>query len=418
MADYENQLLSKAIQTGHVEELIVRSVGVDHFTDNDNKEVWEFALGYFRKYKKSPAFETMREQFPDYNWSISSEPLDFIFDKFETTVTTRKAQHKVERLAEYIDEGGEEQLRKLPELFLDEARDLARSVPSTKISRFSSMSERIEQYYARKEAGLTMGLPYGIPALDEITLGLHPHQYITIAGWTGTGKSWLALILALNHYTEGATPMLVSLEMDEEEVHSRLDAIAVGIKQQAIKGGNLTATEIERWQEYAEKAEQIKNDIIVVDVDFATVEKVYAETARWQPDVVFVDYIQLMLAPKYLRNSWERVGYISQMLKAQARQMRIPIYGLAQSNVDSADQGARLTNLAGSKDIGKHSDLVLGMFQDENMKEKNRMEINVEKNRSGPSGDTIALWWNPSTAIFRPWRDSDSYPVEAQINGV
>lgn len=409
MADYENRLLSKAVQTGHIEDLISSGIDSSHFTDEINREVWSFVFQYFKKYKSSPAFETVREKFPDFNWSISSEPLDYIYEKFETKVITRKATQKLEHIAELIDDGQEGTLNKLPEIFLDQARDLSRIVPSTKISRFSQMTERIQEYFIRKEKGLTFGLSYGIPQLDDITLGLHPHQYVTIAGWTGIGKSWLSLFLAVQHYLEGATPMLVSLEMDEDEVNSRLDAIAVGLKQQAIKSGNLSGTDMARWEEFAEKVDKAKNDIIVVDVDYATVEKIYSEAARWMPDVIFVDYIQLMLAPKYLRNNWERIGYISQMLKAQARQMRIPIYGLAQSNVDSAEQGAKLTNIAGSKDIGKHSDLVLGMYQDENLKAMHKMEIHVEKNRTGPAGNTISMYWNPFTAEFRPWKQSDSY---------
>jgi replicative DNA helicase len=175
------------------------------------------------------------------------------------------------------------------------------------------------------------------------------------------------------------------------------------LRQSALKELQLTGTEMERWEEMAERAEQAPNDIIVVDVDFATPEKIYADTARWNPDVVIVDYVQLMLAPKHLRASWEKIDYCSRMLKAQARAMKIPVYGIAQSNVDAAEEGAKLTNIGGSRSIGFHSDLVLGMEQRQEDLAQNLMKINIEKNRSGPKNKTIYMKWDQSNSEFRQW---------------
>ena len=132
MADYENRLLSKAVQTGHIEDLISCGIDTSHFTTEDNQEIWNFLFQYFKKYKSSPAFETVREAFPDYNWSVSSEPLDYIYEKFETKVVTRKTTAKLEHMAELIDDNQESTLRKLPEIFLDQARDLSRIVHQQK----------------------------------------------------------------------------------------------------------------------------------------------------------------------------------------------------------------------------------------------------------------------------------------------
>jgi replicative DNA helicase len=299
-------------------------------------------------------------------------------------------------------------MAKIDEIFLDKAKDLAQIVPSSNISKFSQMQSRIDSYRERKEQGIQIGIPFGIPKLDELTLGLQSHQYVTIAGFTGVGKSTLGMVLSVHHYLEGANPMIISLEMDEEEIYRKLDAIAVGIKQHAIKEMTLSPNEMKKWEKWADRAEKAANDIIVVDVDFATPEKVYAETARWNPDVVVVDYVQLMSAPNHFKQTWEKVGYVSQMLKMQARQLRIPVYGIAQTNAEGMTEGANLGNLGGSKDIGKHSDIVIGLKQDETMYEMDRMDINVVKNRAGPKGH-FSMLWDQANAIFRPWMGEDAY---------
>lgn len=404
--DYESQLLSKVVSTGGAESLISQGVEERHFYDDENKEIWEFLVEHYKKYKSAPSFDAVKEKFPEKRWEIVTDSLDFVKDKFLEQVIRRETIEATKDMIRIIDEDDPNNNSKLNEIFLDKANDLARIIPSSNVSRFSSMKKRIAAYRQAKETGEKPGIAFGIPKLDELTLGLQPHEYVSITGWTGLGKTTLALLLAINHYVDGRTPMFISLEMGAEEVYRKLDAMSVGLKQQALKGYILSPNELKKWEEYAEKVENAPNDIIVVDVDFATVEKIYSETARWNPDVVFVDYLQLLITPKYLKNIWEKFGYVSQMFKAQARQMKVPIYGLAQTNVESAQEGARLTNIAGSKDIGKHSDIVLGLHQDRDMKDSNKMNIRIEKNRGGPTG-VIEMYWDQTNAFFRPWRSED-----------
>jgi replicative DNA helicase len=270
------------------------------------------------------------------------------------------------------------------------------------------MRKRIEEYKAKKAAGIQTGLLYGFKRLDEATLGLQPHQYVTIAGWTGIGKSTLGMIFSVQHYIDGFTPMIISLEMDEDEIYRKLDGIAVGLKQHALKEMILHPNEMQRWEEFAERAEEAANNIIVVDIETATPERVYAETAKWNPDVVVVDYIQMMEGPKHLRTTWERVDHCSRALKAQARTMKIPLYGLAQTNVEG-ESGAKLSNLGGAKAIGFHSDVVFGMKQDESMQAMKKMEISIEKNRNGPSNVIQSVYWDQSNSVFKEWDGKYAY---------
>jgi replicative DNA helicase len=414
LSDYESKLLSKAIKEGKLTELIAQGIESRHFSDKDNIDVWNYVTDHIRRYNDQPSFDVVKEQFPEYKWEDVSDKLEFIQTKFIIEVKRREAIGAFEDLATILDNNEDKQIYTIDEIFFDKAKDLAQVVPSSNVSKFSEMQRRIEDYRERKAKGIQVGIPFGIPRLDELTLGLQPHQYVTIAGWTGVGKSTFGMLLSVHHYIEGATPMIISLEMDGEEIYRKLDSIAVGIKQHAMKEMTLSPNEMKKWEKYAERADKAANDIIVVDVDFATPEKVYAETARWNPDVVVVDYVQLMNAPSHFRQSWEKIGYVSQMLKMQARQLRIPVYGIAQTNADGATEGANLVNLGGSKDIGKHSDIVFGLQQDEQMFGMNKMGVRVVKNRAGPT-DITYLYWNQGSAEFRPWQPSDAYGKNENI---
>lgn len=410
MKSYENELLSKAITSGGVEKLIAQGLEPRHFSTDKGKEIWTFLTLHVNKYKSSPDPQTVKEQFPKFSWEVVTEPLEYISDRFIAQVKRKKAVEVFDDVAQIIDKDDYEEIAVIDEIFLDKAKELAQELPSTAASKFSGANQRIASYRERKEEGIKIGKSFGIDELDKWTLGLHPHQYVTIAGFTGIGKSTLGLQLAVNHYIEGHTPMIISLEMDEDEIYRKLDGIAASLRQNALRELTLSGAEIERWEQVAERAQTAANDIIIVDTDFATPEKVYAETSRWNPDMVFVDYVQLLLAPRDYRATWEKVDYCSRMLKSQARAMKIPVYGLAQTNADAADEGAKLTNLGGSKAIGFHSDLMLGLKQNPEDAAENKMLLMIEKNRSGPAGKIINLYWNHTESEYRQWNSkTDAY---------
>lgn len=416
MKNYEKELITKAISSGGAELLIAQGVEARHFAIEECSNIWDFIVDHVKEYKSPPEPLTVKEAFPEFEWEATTEPLNYISDRFIAQVKRRKSIEIFEELTEILDKDEFDSLYRIDEIFVEKARELSQELPATNATKYSSAKGRIETYKKKKKAGEHFGLSYGIDELDKWTLGLFPHQYVTIAGFTGVGKSTLGLQIAVNQYIEGANVMVVSLEMDEDEVYRKLDSMASTLRQSALKGLSLSGVEIERWEEAAERAEKAANDIIVVDVDFATPEKIYGDTARWNPDVVIVDYVQLMIAPKHLRASWEKVDYCSRMLKAQARAMKIPVIGIAQSSVDAAEEGAKLTNIGGSRSIGFHSDLVLGLKQTHDDAVQDLMVVNIEKNRAGPKNKPILMKWDQPNSVFRQWdRDLDEFKRKETI---
>lgn len=411
MVDPQYKLINKCVDTGKIESVIAKGITEEHFTDPECQKIWKYVKDYTVNYRTSPDPQTVKQEFPDFDWEVVTDPVDFLLDQFVTSVKRRRAVEVFNELAEIIDEDDYKKISVIDEIFVDHALELAQTIPSTNIDRFSNMRSRIESYKVKRDKGITAGMSFGIPALDEDTYGLQKHQYVTLAGWTGIGKSWMGLYFAIQHYLEGYTPMIVSLEMDADEVYGRVDAIAVGLKQSYLKNMTLSGNDIKKWEKYAEKVEKASNDIIVIDVESVTPEKIYAETARWKPDVVIVDYVQLMEGPKHLKAKWERVDYCSMKLKQQARGMKIPVYGLAQTNAEGSSDGAKLENTGGSKAIGFHSDLYLGLYQDEDMKDIKKLQMTVEKNRGGPTGRKIDLKFDLENSEIRPWNGKvDAYP--------
>lgn len=405
--DYERLLLSKTAQTGRIQQLLSAGVRDDHFSNEEVGHIFRFMAEHAKRYKQPPSFSTVREQFPDYNFELTDESHEYLLEQFLKGVKRIYAFEAFRDLAEALDDP--DQISNIDGLFLEKSRELATIVPSQTLSRFSDMDERIAKYEntSPEEAkGIYMGVPY----IDNLTMGYQPHEYITIMGWSGTGKSTLAQWNLYNAWYQGKTPMYISLEMEAEALFRKWDTMATQFEYNKLKAIELSGEDVEKWKEKAEEVKSRDNDIIVLDdVRGLTVDKVYSELVRWQPDICCIDYITLMNTERSSNSSsWEKIMNLTRALKQTARTMKIPIIGVAQTNRLSKDMGAELDNVGFSVAIVQDSDIVLGLHSDQEMRDNKQMELRLLKNRDGATGDTRLLW-DMTTMNFGPWAESMAF---------
>lgn len=404
--DYERLLISKVAQTMRIESLLLEGIREEHFYDLELKEIFNFMVEHYKKYKQPPSFKTVKERFPLHNFEILEESVDYIRDKFLKQLKWRFAVDSVRDIAGLLDDP--EKCENIEEIFLERSRALAQLVPSASLARLSNLEERLIEY--EKPLNGRQGIKMGIPSFDNVCLGIQPYEYVSIIGASGSGKSTLAQYLLMNAYLQNKTPMYISLEMEAGALMRKWDTMLVDrlsymeLKSHTLEEGSKKALQ-NKAAELKKKASEYKSDILVLDdVRNCTVDRVYAELVRWKPDICCIDYISLMDSHKQ-GSSWEKTMYITQALKQTARTLKVPIIGVAQTNRSSFQDGPQADNVAGSISIIQDSDIVLGLFSDKDMKKEKRMQVRMLKNRDGMTGDTD-LKWDMETMSFEPWRAS------------
>jgi replicative DNA helicase len=360
------------------------------------------------KYRGQPSLSVIREKFPHYDLPLVSDSLEYVLDRFIVNLKRARAEQSLYDLAEAINDP--DQAPKIDELFSDEARRLSQLLPGARIERLSDMKKRIEEYREMAAAGGPVGIQMGIPTFDDDTLGIQRHEYVSVVGWQGTGKSTLTQWILLNAYNQGLTPMYISLEMEARALFRKWDTMLTNMSYRSLKSGELTEEEIERWEQTAERVANSQNDVLVGDdVRSCTVDKVYAEMVKHEPDIVAIDYISLMDVQKSKSDQlWEKMTYLTNNLKQCARTLKTPVIGVAQTNINSVDTGAQLQNIAYSRSIGQDSDIVLGLHCDDEMRKNRRMQVKLLKNRDGRLS-TADLKWDMENMRFRPWQPTDDF---------
>lgn len=412
MADVERNLVAKLAHGADFSEALGQGIESHHFADESCRRVWDYIREYTVQYRQQPGFRVLREKFPDHGFEIVEEPIAYVIDEFKSYTKRRIANHRLMALAEELDRP--ENWDRVDEMVLEMARDLAQAIPSPRIARFSDMGKRWERYKVALASGeMPMGIPTGFNQIDSITYGIQPHEFVSVLGWMGTGKSTLLQSIFFQAYLRDYTPMMFSLEMEAEALFKRWDTMAAKLRYRALRGLELNEEEEERWQAFARKAEEARpeKDILVVD-DIGgrfTVDRVYAEMVRRKPDIVGIDYISLMSATgNRNRPLWEQIGDISRDLKQIARSLMIPIVVVAQTNVSSATEGAKLDNISYARSVGADSDISFGLHCTEQMKKNHQMELRLAKNRDGPE-TTLKLFWDQETKTYEEWSGKHMY---------
>jgi len=406
--DIERLLLSKVAHTGQIEQMQAAGITAEHFKEDIHRDIYEFMCDHARKYRGAPSLQVIRanESFQNYNFELATDSLEFLKDEFVKLVKRRFAITTLQDLAEEVNKAKSEDI---DGMFLEASRQLAQLMPTPDVARFSDMEKRIDLYEIGDKA--QNGIRMGIPAFDKLTFGIQPHEFVTISGWQGTGKSTLLGWIFYNAWMQDKLSLMISLEMEAPALMRKWDTMLNNFEYNHLKAGTLPPEDLERWRLKAKEMKDKSADIIVKDdVRHCTADYVYAQIVRYEPDLVAVDYISLMETAKSQGGTqmWEKVTYLTQALKQIARTTGTPIIGVAQTNINSAQGGARLDNISYSRSIGQDSDIVIGLNQDDEMKENKQMEVRLLKNRDGATCET-EMFWDMAHMRFGDWSETSLY---------
>ena len=235
--------------------------------------------------------------------------------------------------------------------------------------------------------------------LNKITKGFNPTDLMVYAGRPSMGKTALALC-DFNHLTvtEGIPSLFLSLEMGDTQITSRLLSINTGIELEKIMSNNLSA---ENWKSLTDTAAIMsKAPMFMDDRGGISIYEVGASIRRHHKEnkiqVVFIDYLQLILTKTKSDNRNNEVAFITSYLKGLAKELNICVVVLSQLNREvetRKDKRPMLSDLRDSGAIEQDADIVIFPFRPswyENTQDPD--ELIVAKHRNGALGKVKVLY--------------------------
>jgi replicative DNA helicase len=314
---------------------------------------------------------------------------------------------KEKSLMRSLESAGQEIIRlsRDPELEIhqriDRALELVANVSNSRVGMIQpvSMAQCVADFIARTDELYDNGVVAprvrtGFSALDAIIDGLYPGQYTVIGARMAMGKTAFLISMALNMARDGHRVRFYSLEMTKDQIVTRAisqrsDVPAWNIKNQLND---------RQFQAVNDAANEIHNlPIDFVDPDSLHVERLVSQVkgipAKELPEVILLDYAQLLEASGKFGTDAERKAFISNQLRGLAKSTGCHVAALVQmgrTTTNRANNRPTLADIADSDRFARDAHNVILLHRESYYRnespDEDELEAIVAKNREGKVG--------------------------------
>ena len=405
----ESKLLSKIIEERSVNLVLEKGVNENWFSDANDKKIFRFLHSHYTQYQETPSLDIVVDNFPTYQLLSVPDSIDYFLDRL---VENRRKLSIIHTIGDALTSIEKEQDHESALLAMEcgiirlEEEGLTRS-NDLEITQAAKTAK--EEYEYRKANPGLLGLATGFPTIDASTSGLQPEQLVVIVAPPKTGKSTLALQIAINAQLAGKVPLFLSFEMSNTEQKNRYYAMRARISYQRLMTGSLTYEEESRFMKVvSEDVPQMRDKFWFSDsTNGQTVSAVASKIQSKNPDIVFIDGTYLMIDEQTNEsNTPQAITNITRSLKRLAQKVKKPIVISTQALTWKMRGGNVSADSIGySSSFHQDADVIFGLQRvDENVDDTRTLRVIASRN----SGLTEAqLLWDWNTGAFREMDEDD-----------
>ncbi len=370
----------------------------DYF-DPEYKSVVKFLEEYFQKYSNLPTFDVVNAEYDvDFKFrEITKDQFQYTCDSIEKFAKDEAILQAIKNSLDDLEKGDTGPIydRITKALTVSLEKDLG-------VEFYEDPEE-----YLKKLLDTKIYYSTRIKALDELLGGgVARKQFSLFSANSGVGKSNILANIGANFSMEGLNVVYISLELPEDMIYLRLSTIVSGVKHILWKqkipeiSGKILSKKNQGAGSYIVK--RLPNGSTVND--FKSYLKFYELEYKRVPDVIIVDYLDLMSPIGGIKNKGifeqdkekseqvAEMGYIYDAIVLSASQQNREALRLA-----SVDQGV----IAGGISKVNTVDNYFSLSMDDNGRLRGEMMIHCLKSRSSKgTGKSAMLSFDEDTLII------------------
>src|SRR3954469_18151033 len=253
----------------------------------------------------------------------------------------------------------------------------------------------------------------GFPSLDQVLAGgLRRKDLVVLGGDVGSGKSALALGIAIRAAGAGIPTLYFSGEMGPERLLERALAIEGRASVDDLRQGQLD--DAARSAVGAAALKLRHQPLVVRPLLGADPDEVQSALDMVPPrQLLVIDSLQLTAPPRHAARLEERVALSVRALKGLAVERDLAVVATSQlpgHRASRPDPRPTLQDLGGFGAVKQNADLVLMIYREEMYRPgqgvEGATELIVAKNRNGPTG-FVDLYFYPRWLRFVDMLDAD-----------
>jgi len=377
-------------------EVFVRCQGIFDHTLFDRKlqDAAEFINVYAKEYAVMPDFDMVNASCridlkqPE---AVKDGHLDWLMDEFENFTRHKALERAIIESADLLEKKdyGQVEAKIKEAVQISLTKDLGTDYFEDPRQRLMKIKDKNGQ------------ISTGWPSLDRRLFGgMNRGELNIFAGGSGAGKSLFLANLGVNWALQGLNVVYLTLELSEELVSMRIDAMVTGI---ATKEIFRDLDDVEMKVKIIGKksgAMQIKympsgktcNDLRAYLKEFEI------KTSR-RVDVLLVDYLDLLMPASRkisAENLFIKDKYVSEELRNLAMEKQCILVTAAQLNRGAVEEVEfDHSHISGGLSKIQTADNVFGIFTSRAMRERGRYQIQLMKTRSSSGvGQKVDLEFN------------------------
>jgi hypothetical protein len=377
-------------------ERIVDILSPEFFDTDGNKWVIEKTMEYFLKYKELPTFDFFKieiQNIPDevlraaafdavktsYK-HVSDTDIKWVKEQFLGFCRNQKFKFAVFDAVDLVKTGDYEKIKHK----FDEAL------------RAGAERNLGHEYLVDVDRRMTLmardTVKTGWNLIDTLMDGgLGKGELAFVVAPAGSGKSWILAALGANAMKDGKNVMHFTLELNENYVGLRYDAIFTGIAFQEVRNHIPTVKDA---------LTKIPGKLFVKYFPLKTVSaaslKMHIDRLQLitgvKIDLVIVDYADILRPFMQERNSnsYNEVGSVYEELRQMAGELQVPVWSASQSNRGAHEEEViQAHNVADSYRKIMTGDFILSLSRKMEDKMAGTGRFHIIKNRFGADGMTF-----------------------------
>jgi replicative DNA helicase len=238
------------------------------------------------------------------------------------------------------------------------------------------------------EPDALIGIPTGIPELDELTCGWQAGDLIIIAARPSVGKTALAVQCAIAAAKAGNPTFFASLEMSGVQLSDRVQAHMAHVHASGLRNPKLL-DESDFVRLFDAAATIMELPLYIDETSGITVDSFCARARQMNAvkklGLIVVDYLTQFKPPK-ANSTADAIQEITRTLKALAKELKTPLILLSQLNRDGEGRRPTMATLRDSGAIEQDADIIIFLHRPD-PENRDHVQLIVEKQRNGEVRD-------------------------------
>lgn len=232
-------------------------------------------------------------------------------------------------------------------------------------------------------------IPTGFPPLDDrIQGGLGLGETGVIVAPAKHGKTTTLISMAVQALVREKKVLYITLELRKEVIAGKFDSNMTGSSLENLR------KKPKSFQDRMEKLmEKIKGGLTIVEfpTKTLTLTKLHSTIDKVKPNIVFVDYAQIMRSGRDGQERRHEISELHEGLRRVAGECNVPIWTAHQSNrMGFGAKTVQMENIAEDISVASTCDVLVSVNQNPEEKRRGTLRFAIIGNRLGSSGETIS----------------------------